>query len=102
METPVAKQWSSILTLVELLCCLPVGNGTLECIFSQLKLIKIGHCKSLKENTLNQLLRIHVEGLPLPKWNADGALELWLREKVKRASHRRTTHKTPYPIYSYY
>ena len=87
-NAPVAKRWSNILTLVELLFCLPVGNGTLERVFSQLKLIKTGHRTSLKENTLDQLLRIHVEGPPLSEWNADGALDLWLREKARRVSHK--------------
>ena len=48
----------------------------------QLKFIKKRHRTSLKENTLDQLLRILVEGPPLSEWTADGALELWLREKA--------------------
>ena len=39
-NAPVAKRWGNILTLAELLFCLLVGNGTLERVFSQLKLIK--------------------------------------------------------------
>ena len=35
-----AKKWSNILSLVELLFCLPMANGRVERIFSQLKLIK--------------------------------------------------------------
>ena len=35
---PVAKQWSNILALVELLFCLPIVNGGLEKTFSQLKI----------------------------------------------------------------
>ena len=92
-NSPVAKQWSNILALVELLFCLPVGNGALERIFSQLKLIKTSHRTSLKEDTLDQLLRIHVEGPPLAQWQADGALELWLREKARRITHKETHKK---------
>jgi len=36
------------------------------------------------------LLRIHVEGPPLTEWQADGALELWLREKARRITHKET------------
>jgi len=89
-HSPVAKQWSNILALVELLFCLPVGNGGLERVFSQLKLIKTSHRTCLKEDTLDQLLRIHVEGPPLAEWQADGALELWLREKARRITHKET------------
>ena len=92
-NAPVAKRWGNILTLAELLFCLPVGNGTLECVFSELKLIKTGHRTCLKEDTLDQLLRIHIEGPPLSEWKADGALELWLREKARRVSHKESHRK---------
>lgn len=35
-----AKNWCNILALVELLFCLPMSNGHVERVFSQLKLIK--------------------------------------------------------------
>ena len=60
----------------------------LERVFSQLKLIKNGHRTCLKEDTLDQLLRIHVNGPPFCEWKADGALELWLKEKARRISHK--------------
>lgn len=91
-NSPVAKQWNNILALVELLFCLPVGNGSLEWVFSQLNLIKTSHHTCLKEDTLDKLLRIHVEGPPLAEWQADGALELWLREKARRDYLERNTH----------
>ena len=36
---PSAKEWANILGLVEMLFCLPMSNGHLERVFSQLKLI---------------------------------------------------------------
>ena len=63
--------------VVELLFCLPVSNGHLEQVFSQLKLIKVNRRTSLREDTLDQLIRINVEGPPLSKWDASCALQLW-------------------------
>ena len=35
-----AKMWSNVLAVIELLFCLPIANGRVERVFSQLKLIK--------------------------------------------------------------
>ena len=42
----------------------------------------------LGEDTLDQLLRINVEGPPLADWDATHALELWWREKTRRVNHK--------------
>ena len=57
-----SKNWTNVLTVVELLFCLPVSNGHLERVFSQIKLIKNNRRTCLRENTLDQLIRINVEG----------------------------------------
>ena len=38
-NSPDSTKWTNILVVVELLFCLPVSNGHLECVFSQLKLV---------------------------------------------------------------
>jgi len=88
-----SKRWSNVLGLVELLFSLPLSNGHLERVFSQLKLIKTDHRTSLSEDRLDQLVRINVEGPPLEKWDASSALELWYKEKSRRltASSRATS-----------
>lgn len=63
-----ACNWQNILALVELLFCLPLTNGRLERLFSQLKLIKSDRRSSLGEDRLDQLLRITVDAPPLSKW----------------------------------
>ena len=86
-----ATQWSNILCVIELLFCLPMANGHLKRVFSQLKLVKNTRRTSIREDTLDQVLRINVDGPPVSEWNAAGALDLWLREKTRRinqpASH---------------
>jgi hypothetical protein len=60
-----AKRWVNILTLVELLFCLPMANGHLERVFSQMKIVKTNRRTSLSEDTLDHILRIKCEGPPL-------------------------------------
>ncbi len=72
-----AKKWSNVLAIIELLFCLPIANGRVERVLT-----------CLGEDTLDQLLRINVEGPPLADWNATRALELWWREKTRRVNHK--------------
>ena len=79
-----SNKWSNILSLIELLFCIPVANGHVERIFSTLKHIKSEKRSSLSEDHLDDLLRISVDGPPLKKWDAGGAINLWWREKQRR------------------
>jgi len=87
-NAPVASNWKNVLAVVELLFCFPIANGTLERIFSQLKQIKDDAQCSLNESTLDNLLRISVEAPPLSYWCAEGALDLWFKDKKRRIEHK--------------
>lgn len=56
-------------------------------------MIKLNRRTSLGEDTLDQLIRINVEGPHLSKWDASGALELWFKEKIRRVNHKETHSK---------
>ena len=89
-----------MLAIVELLFCIPVANGHLERVFSQLKLIKTNRRTSIKEDTLDQLVRISVEGPPLSDWDPACAMQLWWREKALRINRNEspsTSASTPGP-----
>ena len=81
-----SNDWRNVLGIIELLFCLPMSNGRLERLFSQLKLIKSDRRNRLNENTLDQLLRINVEGPPLADLDASHAVELWLQDKARRVN----------------
>lgn len=83
-----AKKWSNVLRVAELLFTLPVSNGRLERVFSQLKLIKSSTRTCLKEDTLDQLVRITVEGPPLSQWDASGSIRKWFTDKHRRLSQK--------------
>ena len=57
-------------------------------MFSLLKQIKDDLKCSLNESTLDELSRIAVQAPPLSDWNAEGALDLWYKEKVRRIEHK--------------
>ena len=60
-----------------------MSNGRVEQIFSTLKLVKTERCSCLGENSLDDLVRISVDGPPLSKWDAT-AVRLWWGDKQRR------------------
>ena len=80
-----AKKWVNILSLVELLFCLPMSNGHIERVFSQLKMIKTEKRNCLSEDRLDSLLRIVADAPPLSKWDASGAVGCWWNDKKRRS-----------------
>ena len=81
-----SSKWENILAVAELLFCLPVSNGHLERIFSQVKLIKSERRSCLGEDKLDELVRINVESPPLSKWDSESAVDLWWRDKIRRVN----------------
>ena len=81
---PSAKNWGNILGLIELLFCLPMSNGHMERVFSQLKVIKTNRRTCLGEDRLDSLLRIATTGPPLSDWDASPTVQLWWSDKRRR------------------
>ena len=88
-----SKNWMNILSLVELLFCLPMSNGRIKRLFSQLKLIKSDRHSCICEDRIDQLMRISVEGPPLSQWDSTGAVDLWWKDKIRRVP-KNDYHKT--------
>ena len=85
---PDPTRWSNILSVAELLFCIPVSNGHLERVFSQLKLIKSDRRSRLGNDNLDNLLRIKVDAPPLLQWDSTGVVNLWWKDKTRRISTR--------------
>ena len=67
-------------SIVELLFCLPLSNGRLERVFSQLKLVKPDRRSRLSEDSID-----NHQAPPLQQWDASGALKL---DKTRRLNIR--------------
>ena len=78
-----SSQWSNVLAVIELLFCLPMANGRLERVFSQLKLIKTNRRTNMGEDSLDYLVRVNVEGPPLSEWDASRAFEFWQHANIR-------------------
>ena len=76
-NSPDSTKWTNVLAVVELPFCLPVSNGHLERVFSQLKLVKSEQRTCLGEDRLDQLVCISVEAPVLAQWDPSSAVELW-------------------------
>lgn len=90
-NAPSSSEWSNvlILILVELLFSLPASNGKLERVFSQLNVIKTNKRTSLTNESLDDLLLLTTENLPLSEFSPDSAIDLWWRDKVRRPNQRK-------------
>lgn len=77
-NSPDAGKWTNILTLAELIFCIPLSNGHVERCFSQLKITKTNRRVSLGEDRLDQILRSELkalpfrDGMPLVLWDYGG------------------------------
>lgn len=87
-HAPNAGEWNSPLVLAQLLFSLPVSNGKLERCFSTLKVIKSEKRSSLSNESLDDLLTLNVDAIPLKMFNPDASIELWWKEKVRRPNQQ--------------
>ena len=87
-NAPSSSEWSNALTLVELLLSLPASNGKLERVFSQLNVVKTNKRTSLTNESLDDLLLLTSDSIPLKNFCPDDAIDLWWKDKVRRPHQR--------------
>ena len=76
----------NLATLVELLLVFPVSNATVERGFSAMKRIKSDWRNRLNEETLDNLMRISIEGPPLSGFDPQVAVDFFCNTKTTRYS----------------
>jgi len=86
-NSPDSSAWVNVLNLIELLFSLPVSNGVVERVFSQMNVIKGKKRSSLTNDTLDDLLSISSANLPLSEFDPNEAINLWWNEKIRRPNH---------------
>ena len=67
--TRLESKYPNLLHLIELLLVFPVSNAKAERGFSTMRRIKSDWRNRLNEDTLDHLMRISIEGPPLPQFN---------------------------------
>ena len=73
-----------VLLLVELLLSIPISNAKVERMFSLMNRVRTDFRASLSQNTLNNLIRIQMEGPPLEEFNITPAIQLWAMGATRR------------------
>ena len=87
-HSPSSAEWTNVLTLIELLFALPASNGTLERAFSQMNVIKSEKRSLLSNQSLDDLLTLTIDSVPLEKFCPDAAIDLWWKDKLRRPNQR--------------
>ena len=87
-QAPNSAEWSNVLVLAELLCSLPVSNGKLERVFSLLGTVKVDKRSRLTNESLDDLLLLKSDKIPLASFNADPSIDLWWSAKARRPTQK--------------
>ncbi len=87
-HAPNSAGWSNVLVLDELLFSLPASNGKLERVFSILGTVKVDKRSRLTNESLDDLLLLKSDKIPLASFNADPSIDLWWSAKARRPSQK--------------
>ena len=71
------ERFPNIALLGEIVMCFPLNTACCERGFSQMKKIKHDWRASLRPDTVDMLLRINIEGLPVAQFDARRSMEHW-------------------------
>ena len=88
-------RWNLVLLLVELLFSIPISNAKVERMFSLMNRVKTDSRASLGENTLNNLIRIRMEGPPIEEFDPTPAIQLWAISATRRPNQKGRRHYKP-------
>ena len=88
-NAPNSAEWSNVLILAELLFSLPASNGKLERMFSGLGTIKMEKRTRLTNESLDDLMLLRSEKVPLASFNAGQSIDLWWAAKGRRPYQRK-------------
>ena len=87
-HAPCSSEWANVLVLAQLLFSLPASNGKLERVFSLLGVIKVNKRSLLSNDTLDDLLLLNSDKIPLDKFDPNPAIDLWWSAKARRPSQK--------------
>ena len=92
LHCPNNSEWAYALILIQLLFSLPASNGKFKRLFSTSHVINVDKRSLLSYELLDDLLMLNTDKVPLSRFNADSAIQLWW--KAKASGPNQTTRKT--------
>ena len=96
-----STEWTNVLMLTQLLFSLPASNGKLERVFSTVNLIKVNKRSSLSNESLDDLLVLNSERVPIQDFNPDPGINLWWESKTRRPAQKpRKRYKKRHSLHS--
>ena len=78
-----STEWTNALVLAQLLFSLPASNGKLERVFSTVNVIKVDKRSTLSNESLDDLLVLNSDKVPLQDFNTNPSINLWWESKTK-------------------
>lgn len=87
-HAPNCAEWANVLVLAELLFSLPASNGKLERVFSILGTIKVDKRSLLTNESLDDLLLLNCDKIPLVRFDPNPSIDLWWSAKARRPSQK--------------
>jgi len=87
--SPSSSEWSNVLGLVTLLLSIPASNGKLERAFSQMNIIKTSKRSLMSNDSLDDLLLLTLNEVPLNRFSPDTAIDLWWKDKQRRPNQQK-------------
>ena len=85
-----------VLVLVELLFFLPASTGKLEQVFSTLHTVKVDKCLRLTGQSLDDVLLLKSDKIPLAGSFPDPSIDLWRSAKARRPSQKERKEYKPH------
>ena len=87
-HAPTACDWSNVLKLAELVFSLPASNGKLERVFSVVTTIKTKNRTLLNNQSLDDLLVLNSDAVPLSDFCGDAGIDLWWAAATRRPNQK--------------
>lgn len=84
----MSSDWSNVLILAEHLFSLPASNGKVERVFSIINTIKVKNRSLLNNESLDDLLTLTSDLIPLNEFSADPAIDLWWSAATRRPNQK--------------
>ena len=85
-DSNLKDMYPELTKLATIAAILPVSTASCERAFSAMKRVKTELHNRMKTSTLDQLMRISIEGLPMDSFDFEKAADLWGAMRSRRLS----------------